>query len=136
MKSDIHILKALEVSKVVETIEKRMFPCPVCAAPREVRVTKKAKPYVTCDPCGVQVFIRGPAGILAFERLVASATGADLWTRVKEMERRYHLTCPECGVRFWIEPELIETSIFNGSLKGFRCPQADCEGIAKWEKQQ
>jgi len=114
----------------------RMFPCPVCADPREVRLTKKHKPYITCDPCGIQVFIRGPAGISAFERLIERANGEGLWARVKEMERRYHLRCPECGCRFWIEPDLIETSIFDGSLKGFRCPQGNCEGIVRWEKGQ
>lgn len=116
--------------------EKRMFPCPVCTNPREVRVTKKDKPYITCDPCGIQVFVRGPAGIAAFERLVDSARGEDLWTRVKDMERRYHLTCPECGLQFWIEPGLAKTSIFNGSLLGFRCPQKDCEAVVTWEKAQ
>ncbi len=55
-----------------------MFPCPFCAGPREVRLTKKGKPYVTCDPCGIQVFIRGPAGIAAFERLVDRGTKEDL----------------------------------------------------------
>lgn len=116
--------------------KQRTFPCPVCAALREVRLTKKAKPYVTCDPCGIQVFIRGPVGIATFNRLVDRATDADLWSRVKAMEQRYHLTCPKCGLRFWIEPELAETSIFNGSLKGFRCPQADCGAIVAWEKEQ
>jgi transcription elongation factor Elf1 len=116
--------------------ETRMFPCPVCTGAREVRLTKKNKPYVTCDPCGIQVFIRGPAGIAAFGRLLDRANEEDLWARVKVMEQRYHLTCPECGVRFWIEPELTETSIFNGSLKGFRCPQQNCEGIVTWEKKQ
>ncbi len=115
---------------------KRMFPCPACTNPREVRLTKKSKPYVTCDPCGIQVFIRGPAGIAAFERLVDRASDEDLWTRVKDVERRYHLTCPECGLQFWIEPELAETSIFNGSLKGFRCPQKNCDAIVTWEKEQ
>lgn len=49
---------------------KSMFPCPVCTEAREVRLTKKDKPYVVCDPCGVQVFVRGPAGIAEFERLL------------------------------------------------------------------
>jgi len=43
------------------TNEQHKFPCPVCARPLQVKLTKKEKPYVTCDPCGVQVFIRGPA---------------------------------------------------------------------------
>src|SRR6266852_3197473 len=92
---------------------KRMFPCPVCTDPLEVRQTKKGKPYLVCDPCGIQVFIRGPAGIDAFERLLERADNEDLWTRLAEMKRRYHLKCPECGDRFWIEPELAKTSIFD-----------------------
>ena len=115
---------------------KRMFPCPVCTDPREVRLTKKDKPYITCDPCGIQVFVRGPAGIAAFDRLVERASGEDLWTRIKDMERRYRLKCPECSCRFWIEPDLIETSLFDGSLKGFRCPEKSCDAVVAWEKEQ
>lgn len=115
--------------------ERRMFPCPVCTDPREVRLTKKLKPYITCDPCGIQVFIRGPAGIAAFDRLVDRAEGDDLWTRIKDMERRYRLKCPECGCRFWVEPDLVETSLFDGSLKGFRCPEKNCDAIVEWENE-
>ena len=67
---------------------KRMFPCPVCTDPREVRITKKEKPYITCDPCGIQLFVRGPAGIEAFNRLVDRGDSHDLWTRLERMERR------------------------------------------------
>ena len=114
---------------------KRMFPCPVCTIPLEVRTTKKDKPYITCDPCGIQVFVRGPFGILAFNRLVDSASEDDLWTRLAEMERRYRLKCRKCGGQFWIEPELIKTSLMDGSLKGFRCPQKNCGAIIAWEQQ-
>lgn len=115
---------------------KRRFPCPVCSALREVRLTKKDKPYVVCDPCGIQLFIRGPAGIDGFNRLVDRASREDLWARLSEMERRYHLGCPKCGSRFWIEPELLKTSIFDGSVKGFRCPQKNCDATVTWEKKQ
>src|SRR5271165_5648311 len=37
--------------------ENPMFPCPVCTGPREVLLTKKDKPYLICNPCGVQVFV-------------------------------------------------------------------------------
>jgi len=114
---------------------KRMFPCPVCTDPREVRVTKKDKPYITCDPCGIQVFVRGPAGIEGFNKLVEDAS-EDVWSRITEMGRRYRLKCPECGHRFWIEPNLIVTSIFDGSLKGFRCPEKNCGATVRWEKEQ
>ena len=112
---------------------KGMFPCPVCTDPREVRLTKKDKPYITCDPCGIQVFVRGPAGIAAFERLIDRASKENLWETLSEIRERYRLKCPECGTKFWIEPELIETSIFDGSVKGIRYPQKDCDAIVKWE---
>jgi transcription elongation factor Elf1 len=115
---------------------KRMFPCPVCVHPREVRVTKKDKPYLVCDPCGVQVFIRGPAGIEEFNRLLERTSNEGFLTRLKDMQRRYRLTCAECGCQFWIEAELIKTSLLDGSLKGFRCPQKDCDAIVPWEQEQ
>jgi DNA-directed RNA polymerase subunit RPC12/RpoP len=111
-----------------------MFPCPVCACARPVRQTKKAKPYVVCDPCGIQLFVRGPDGIAAFNRFIDRADGEDLWARLKEMDRRYRLKCPECGGRFWIEPGQIKTSTFDGSLKGFRCPGKGCGATVPWEK--
>lgn len=107
------------------------FPCPVCTRPLEVRLTKKNKPYVTCDPCGVQLFIRGPEGIREFKRLIVQGDPKGILDRVEEMERRYRLTCRECACRFWIERNLVKTSSFDGSLKGFRCPK--CRGIVPWE---
>jgi transcription elongation factor Elf1 len=115
---------------------KRRFPCPVCTGAREVRLTKKHKPYITCDPCGIQLFIRGPAGILAFNRLTENADSEGLWPRLEEMERRFRLKCPKCGNRFWIDRSLIKTSMFDGSLEGFRCPQKHCGAIVAWEQKR
>jgi len=114
----------------------QMFPCPVCTTPRGVRITKKKKPYITCDPCGIQLFVRGPAGVAAFDRLVERGNSEGLWTRIAEMERRFHPKCPKCGAQFWIEPELVKTSSWDGSLTGFKCPRKDCGGIAQWPKKQ
>lgn len=115
---------------------KQMFPCPVCTQARQVRVTKKGKPYLHCDPCGVQVFVRGPAGIEEFKRLLERTSNDSILTRLKEMERRYRLTCPDCGYEFWAEPKLIKTSVFDGGLKGFRCPQKNCDATVPWEQEQ
>ena len=97
---------------------KRWFPCPVCAEPREIRATKNGKPYVTCDPCGVQLFVRGRVGIERFTQLLERANSDGPLARFAEIERRYRLTCPTCGDSFWITPSLIETSWFDGSLQG------------------
>ena len=115
---------------------KQMFPCPVCTGPREVLMTKKDKPYLTCDPCGVQVFVRGPGGIREFSRLLQSTSEDALLARATKMEKRYRLTCPKCGHKFWISPKLIKTSVFDGGVKGFRCPEEGCEGVATWEERE
>jgi len=109
----------------------RKFPCPVCAHPLEVRLTKKDKPYVMCDPCGVQLFIRGPEGIEGFKRLIEQWDRKGLFDRLEQMERHYRLSCPDCGCRFWIGRGLVKTSAFDGSLRGFRCPK--CGEIVPWE---
>lgn len=114
------------------TITNDKFPCPICTQALEVRRTKKDKPYVTCDPCGVQVFVRGPAGIAEFKRLIERACRDGLLDRLREMYQRYRLNCPECSCSFWIEPSLIKTSVFDGTLKGFRCPK--CGEIVAWEQ--
>lgn len=116
------------------TVTESNFPCPVCMDPRGVKLTKKNKPYITCDPCGIQVFVRGPAGIAEFKRLIEQGERDGLSARIEQMERRYRLTCPKCGNKFWVERSLIRTSGFDGSFKGFRCPQKGCEAIASWKE--
>ena len=113
---------------------KAMFPCPVCTAPREVLMTKKDKPYLTCDPCGVQVFVRGPAGIREFTRLLQVTSADSLLSRLSHIERQYRFTCPDCGHKFWITPKLIKTSAFDGSVKGFRCPERGCSTLVPWNE--
>ena len=112
------------------------FPCPVCTHPLEVRLTKKNKPYVTCDPCGVQVFIRGPDGIEEFSRLIEQGNRDGLLDRLEEMERKYRLTCPECGCKFWIEPGMAKTSLLDGRLQGFRCPAKNCREVVLWKTKE
>ena len=110
----------------------RVFPCPVCAEPRDVRTTKKNKPYVVCDSCGVQVFVRGSLGIGTFAKLVERASHEDVIGRFSEMERRYRLRCPECRNHFWIAKRLIKTSVFDGGVKGCECPHKGCGAIVPW----
>jgi transcription elongation factor Elf1 len=112
----------------------RLFPCCVCGEGREVRMTKKGKPYMICDPCGVQMFVRVETGIRRFEQLVADAERNDIWKRLAELQQRYEFHCPRCGKKFWLTPELITTSWVNGELEGYRCPDSECGGIAKPEK--
>jgi len=81
--------------------------------PREVRLTKKSKPYLICDPCGIQLFIRGRVGLERFGTLLERATTESIFTRFNELERRYRRRCPSCGHQFWVEPRLIKTSLLT-----------------------
>jgi transcription elongation factor Elf1 len=40
-----------------------LFPCPLCERDLNIKLSKKNKPYVVCDLCGVQLFIRKKEGI-------------------------------------------------------------------------
>jgi hypothetical protein len=46
------------------------FPCLVCWTGLEVRLSRKGKPYIVCDSCGIQVFFRGKTGINRFRELL------------------------------------------------------------------
>ena len=70
------------------------FPCPTCGAPLEVRQTKKSKPYLICDTCGMQMFVRNGVGIHRFEVLLAEFDGSDIWKRLAVLEERYRKQCP------------------------------------------
>ena len=110
------------------------FPCPVCGVPQQVLSSKKDKPYITCNSCGVQVFVRGREGVQEFRRLLEKAVLEGTVGRMKETIRRYRLRCKSCGSQFWIEPELVVTSVFDGSLKGVRCPKAECGTVNEWKE--
>ena len=118
----------------LESATRRLFPCPVCDQGLEIRETKKDKPYVVCDPCGMQLFVRNETGISRFERLVNSAEQRVIWKRLEDLQQRYHKKCSKCGKEFWITPEQIKTSWMDGSFVGYRCPEKGCDGMAAWGK--
>lgn len=109
------------------------FPCPVCGIALQVRQTKKQKPYIVCDPCGLQMFVRGASGIGRFEGLLSHAQSGNALDKLAEMERRYRKKCLKCGKPFWIGPELMETGWFDGGLIGWKCPEKGCGGVVKVE---
>ena len=80
--------------------------------------------------------MRGPAGIEELGRLLQHTSKENLLTRLREIERRYRLACPKCGYEFWAEAKLIRTSLFDGTVKGFRCPKKGCDAIVPWERTQ
>lgn len=113
-----------------------LFPCPLCGKSLDVRLTKKKKPYVICDPCGVQLFIRSKAGMRSFEQLVSEAERRNIWKRLDDLQTRYQRKCPECGKSFWIVPDQIKTSWMDGSFEGYRCPERGCKGFVPWKTEK
>jgi len=113
-----------------------LFPCPLCGKPLDVRATKKKKPYVICDPCGVQLFIRSKAGMRSFEQLVSDAEQRNVWKRLEDLQSRYQRKCPECGKSFWIVPDQIKTSWVDGNFEGYRCPERGCRGVVPWKTEK
>lgn len=58
-----NVITMTDVSRGVKELEGRDWPCPVCGEGRDIRLSKKAKPYYVCSDCGVQVFVREAPGI-------------------------------------------------------------------------
>jgi predicted RNA-binding Zn-ribbon protein involved in translation (DUF1610 family) len=50
-------------------MEEKEFPCPLCGEGLPARISKRQKPYFTCNKCGVQMFVRGKAGILRLNEM-------------------------------------------------------------------
>lgn len=50
----------------------KKLPCPVCGEGMALRVARTQKPYCHCDPCGLQLFVRGKDGIQRLKDLLAS----------------------------------------------------------------
>ena len=80
------------------------------------------------------MFVRVEDGIRRLDALVADAERSNVWNRLAELRQRYELTCPKCGKKFWMTPELIRTSWVNGKWEGYRCPEPGCGGSVKPEK--
>jgi ssDNA-binding Zn-finger/Zn-ribbon topoisomerase 1 len=120
----------------VQLSKRRLFPCPLCARGLDIRETKKKKPYVICDPCGLQLFVRNQTGMGMFERLVSGAEQRHIWERLEELQHQYQKKCPECKRTFWIHPEQVKTNWMDGSFEGYRCPERGCDGVVKWKEEK
>lgn len=101
-----------------------------------MRQTKKKKPYVICDACGVQLFIRSKAGMRSFEQLVSDAEQRNIWKRLEDLQARYQRKCPKCGESFWIVPDQIKTSWVDGAFEGYGCPERGCNGVVSWDRKK
>ncbi len=52
----------------------KTIPCPLCGIPLEIRESVKSKPYVICNSCGMQMFIRKESGIEKLKKILSNGT--------------------------------------------------------------
>jgi predicted RNA-binding Zn-ribbon protein involved in translation (DUF1610 family) len=102
----------------------------------DIRKSFKDKPYVVCDSCGMQLFVRKDDGIAALNKISSGGSAASnastekLREKIRSLEKLVLRTCPECGAEFKIREGLIKTSWLDGRFQGFKCPKDGCKGIA------
>ena len=53
------------------------IPCFLCSQELDQRTTKNDKPYFVCDPCGLQIFVRGRQGIKNLAQLIETLRAHD-----------------------------------------------------------
>ncbi len=53
------------------------IPCFLCSQELEQRKDKNDKPYFICDPCGMQIFVRGRQGVLNLTELISTLRKQD-----------------------------------------------------------
>jgi len=61
-----------EKESTASTLAGSKFPCQLCGAGLEVRISTKQKPYTVCLDCGIQNFYRGKQGIRRLRELLDS----------------------------------------------------------------
>ena len=108
------------------------FPCPVCGVPQEVRSSKKDKPYIACNSCGVLVFVRRRDSVREFRKLLEVAVLQGTFKRMRATIRRYRLRCKARRTEL-VSSQSCWRSFCDGSLSGVRCSKSDCGTVNEGE---
>ena len=58
----------------IEKLKDKPLPCPLCQRQLRIRISKTGKPYIVCDDCGIQMFIRYPKGIERLKEVIGTKT--------------------------------------------------------------
>ncbi len=109
------------------------FPCPICGDLKEILPDKNDHPYLICNSCGLQCFIRGNSGIKRFiglncdsqmrEKILSSAPYNNskilaikeriliLQEELKKLDNRFLLSRDESKRRDIIKSKLSDLNI-------------------------
>lgn len=94
--SNVNVTLDQPLSVLGELAEKE-FPCPLCGAGLPIRAAKNGKPYCICNICGVQLFVRGKAGIRRLREMAlagflvtgkeeSASHGINLYNRLEQLK--------------------------------------------------
>ncbi len=92
---------------------KGQINCFLCQRHLEVRTSKKDKPYLVCNDCGIQVFVRFEKGMKRLEKLLKSKVSfSDTF-----------VLCRDCRVAVERCSKKISERLFGKA--GIYCPECD-----------
>ena len=92
----------------------QFLPCFLCGGKLEKRITKNDKPYFVCDPCGVQLFVRGKQGIERLDKLFRGIEKAKI-TFQQHAHNLYEIQATLMEIE-GVKAEIEKSSGFFGSL--------------------
>jgi len=86
-----------EVSASDNPLARMKFPCCLCSANLDIKISKKGKPYCTCESCGIQTFFRGKTAISRLKSLLnkgdivagnspGTLQGLILWNKIAQLK--------------------------------------------------
>ena len=87
--------------------------CFLCQTSLEIRTSKREKPYLVCDDCGVQTFFRLPKGIRRLKQRLNDPTALT----------DNFIFCRECRVAVEKCAETLKERFLSKS--GFYCPKCE-----------
>jgi DNA-directed RNA polymerase subunit RPC12/RpoP len=121
------------------------FPCCLCSTNLDIKISKKDKPYCTCDDCGIQLFFRGKTSISRLKSLLNSSgtakgnspgtvQGLILWNKLVQLKAQKVELEEKQGVIFR-DPDLTNfISTVDNEIKRVQGELRKLSGKSKLEK--
>jgi hypothetical protein len=133
------------VSRSDNPLAEMKFPCCLCSTNLDIKISKKDKPYCTCDDCGIQLFFRGKTSISRLKSLLNSSgtakgnspgtvQGLILWNKLVQLKAQKVELEEKQGVIFR-DPDLTNfISTVDNEIKRVQGELRKLSGKSKLEK--
>jgi hypothetical protein len=132
-------------NKARTDVDGKPFPCPLCGVALPVRLSQKEKPYCVCNDCGIQLFIRGKAGIQRLQIMLqplepiledfsSGSVVVSLYNRLEELKKRRNEFEAKQGIIFRDETLDDAIAALDGEIKGIESAIKKARKNAEREK--